>query len=250
MEKRKKVCLLISSQDCPHCIRARNRDGKVLPFTENNEKGFYGKYALDYEFVKNILTVNETYPHEEWNFLNVHFNSGFEVSSISYYSLINNKKENALYIQQTIFEPYKNGEEILTLREIHVINNKKRVKELCENKKLLEKAKWNETVKEFIPNPETIMLRYTIAKPTFIFYFDDIREKYRDISGVQELFYARGDFVETSKQPPYHLIGQHQFNFDPLKSLEKYDKEPFLLSPDLRVLVIPAFRTAFNTRER
>lgn len=242
LNKKQKVCLLVTSQKCGHCVKMRNSDGKILPV--NSEKGVYGMYGFDYDFVKNVITAKNKYDNHEWNFINVHFLENYTISSISIFKL----REN--YVKQVIYESFSSNDEVMTLKEIHVVDGKQKIKALSREKKVIQKP-WKNVLKKYIPNPETIAIRYVRYLPIFIYYLDNYRIKYMEKDGPQDHFYARGNNdIETSSTIPYHFSFKNQGPSDPITSLVHYDENINELSPLIKTIISSKYITAHNSKQR
>lgn len=235
------VCLLVTSQQCGHCVNMRHQTG-LLP-SKSDKPVVFGKYSYDYDFVRNILTVNKKYPEQKWEFINVHFSPEPKIGEISCFNLLPDDS-----IEQAIFYPDPTDPK-LCIRKFHVIDEKGLTNK-CKDKHSFN-MEFSVIVKNLIPNPETLIRRYTPFRPGFLYYQDATRKKYQDINGIQDKFYARGIGANTSDKPPYYLAPQpDRQELDPLKTLEYYDENEKLLLPQQECRLVRRYQTAHTSQSR
>lgn len=235
------VCLLITSQQCGHCINMRHQTG-LLP-AKDSKPVVYGKYPYDYSFVKNVLTVNGKYPDQKWDFINVHFSPDPHVGEISCFNLLPDQS-----IEQTIFYPDPTNPKVC-IRKFHVIDEKG-VTDKCKDKHSFNMP-FSLIAKNLIPNAETLIRRYAPLRPIFLYYDDTTRQKYQDVTGIQDKFYARSINTETSDKPPYYLTPKpDRQDLDVIKTLEYYDENQDMLIPQQECRIMSRYQTAHTSQTR
>lgn len=239
--KMSNVCLLVTSQQCGHCVHMRHQTG-LLP-AKDVKPVVYGKYPYDYSFVRNILTVNGKYSEQKWDFINVHFSPDPHIGEISCFNLLPDQS-----IEQAIFYPDPTDSNVC-IRKFHVIDENGTT-DKCKDKHPFKMA-FSLIAKNLVPTAETLMRRYAPFRPTFLYYTEETRKKYQDITGLQDKFYARGINAETSDKPPYYLTPKpDRQDLDPLKMLEYYDENEKLLIPQQVCRIVGSYQTAHSSQSR